>query len=167
MFSFDVFTILTTLIENAILFSKRIFSLPIFILLFNSSPSGEEFIVPCSMFIVNCASQSEAQPPLLPKLRGQFAEFLNNSSPVGLRILFLPTCVGLRYGRHSYIHKAFLATVQAYFSYLYFAPLRPGQPTPGLCPFNVSPYLNKWRLRNFHRMCIGYAFRPHLSSRLT
>ena len=23
------------------------------------------------------------------------------------------------------------------------------------------------RLRNFHRMCIGYAFRPHLSSRLT
>ena len=102
MFSFDVFTILTTLIENAILFSKRIFSLPIFILLFNSSPSGEEFIVPCSMFIVNCASQSEAQPPLLPKLRGQFAEFLNNSSPVGLRILFLPTCVGLRYGRRGY-----------------------------------------------------------------
>ena len=36
--------------------------------------------------------------PLLPKLRGQFAEFLNNPSPVGLRIFFLPTCVGLRYG---------------------------------------------------------------------
>ena len=36
--------------------------------------------------------------PLLPKLRGHFAEFLNNPSPVGLRILFLPTCVGLRYG---------------------------------------------------------------------
>ena len=36
--------------------------------------------------------------PLLPKLRGHFAEFLNNASPVGLRILSSPTCVGLRYG---------------------------------------------------------------------
>ena len=43
-----------------------------------------------------CGSISGA--PLLPKLRGQFAEFLNNPSPVGLRIFFLPTCVGLRYG---------------------------------------------------------------------
>ena len=39
-----------------------------------------------------------APAPLLPKLRGQLAEFLNNPSPVGLRIFFLPTCVGLRYG---------------------------------------------------------------------
>ena len=36
--------------------------------------------------------------PLLPKLRGYFAEFLNNASPVGLRILSSSTCVGLRYG---------------------------------------------------------------------
>ena len=36
--------------------------------------------------------------PLLPKLRGYFAEFLNNASSVGLRILSSPTCVGLRYG---------------------------------------------------------------------
>ena len=40
--------------------------------------------------------------PLLPKLRGQFAEFLNYPSPVGLRILFLSTCVGLRYGHLRY-----------------------------------------------------------------
>ena len=39
-----------------------------------------------------------AQAPLLPKLRGQYAEFLNNPSPVGLRILSSSTCVGLRYG---------------------------------------------------------------------
>ena len=38
------------------------------------------------------------QAPLIPKLRGQLAEFLNNPSPVGLRIFFLSTCVGLRYG---------------------------------------------------------------------
>ena len=36
--------------------------------------------------------------PLLPKLRGHFAEFLNHASPVGLRILSSSTCVGLRYG---------------------------------------------------------------------
>ena len=44
-----------------------------------------------------------AAAPLLPKLRGQFAEFLNNPSPVGLRILSSSTCVGLRYG-HLSIH---------------------------------------------------------------
>ena len=36
--------------------------------------------------------------PLLPKLRGHFAEFLNNASSAGLRILSSSTCVGLRYG---------------------------------------------------------------------
>ena len=35
---------------------------------------------------------------LIPKLRCQFAEFLLLSSLKRLRILFLPTCVGLRYG---------------------------------------------------------------------
>ena len=38
--------------------------------------------------------------PLLPKLRGYFAEFLNNASSAGLRILSSSTCVGLRYGCH-------------------------------------------------------------------
>ena len=49
--------------------------------------------------------------PLLPKLRGHFAEFLNNASPAVLRILSSSTCVGLWYGymvndsgfsRHTY-----------------------------------------------------------------
>ena len=39
--------------------------------------------------------------PLLPKLRGHFAEFLNNASSVGLRILSSSTCVGLRYGHNA------------------------------------------------------------------
>ena len=43
-----------------------------------------------------CGPLSRA--PLLPKLRGHFAEFLNNASSVGLRILSSSTCVGLRYG---------------------------------------------------------------------
>ena len=43
-----------------------------------------------------------SRAPLLPKLRGHFAEFLNNASPVGLRILSSSTCVGLRYGYVCY-----------------------------------------------------------------
>ena len=39
-----------------------------------------------------------AAAPLLPKLRGHFAEFLDNASPAGLGILSPSTCVGLRYG---------------------------------------------------------------------
>ena len=39
--------------------------------------------------------------PLFPKLRGHFAEFLNNASPVGLGLFALSTCVGLRYGSGS------------------------------------------------------------------
>ena len=38
--------------------------------------------------------------PLLPKLRGHFAEFLNKGFSARLRILSSPTCVGLRYGRY-------------------------------------------------------------------
>ncbi len=34
-----------------------------------------------------------AEAPLIPKLRGQFAEFLNQSSPERLRLLASPTCV--------------------------------------------------------------------------
>ena len=52
-------------------------------------------------------------------------------------------------------------------SLLIFVPLRPSQPTPGLFPFNVSLSLNLRWLRNLNRMCIDYAFRPRLSSRLT
>ena len=58
---------------------------------------GKQLLGP---FLCGCISAA----PLLPKLRGQFAEFLNNPSPVGLRIFFLPTCVGLRYGRRRNTH---------------------------------------------------------------
>ena len=69
--------------------------------------------------------------PLIPKLRGQFAEFLNYPSPVGLGILFLSTCVGLRYGRLGYT-KNFSRPALLILPYFNFGPLRPGQPTPGL-----------------------------------
>ena len=47
-----------------------------------------------------------SQVPLLPKLRGHFAEFLNNASLVGLRIFSSSTCVGLRYG-YAYRNSGF------------------------------------------------------------
>ena len=56
------------------------------------------------MFLLNsCLGQFSAachQALLLPKLRSHFAEFLNNTSPAGLRILSSSTCVGLRYGHN-------------------------------------------------------------------
>ena len=78
-----------------------------------------------------CGSISRA--PLLPKLRGQLAEFLNNPSPVGLRILFLSTCVGLRYGLLEYTLSFSRLTLNV-LPYSVFGPLRPGQPSPGSHP---------------------------------
>ena len=49
---------------------------------------------------LNQFSAASLEATLLPKLRVHFAEFLNNASPVGLRILSSSTCVGLRYGQH-------------------------------------------------------------------
>ena len=49
--------------------------------------------------------------PLLPKLRGQFAEFLNGGSHLRLRIFSSPTCVGLRYGYPLHSLEAFLGSM--------------------------------------------------------
>ena len=49
--------------------------------------------------------------PLIPKLRGQFAEFLNEGSHSRLRIFSSPTCVGLRYGYPFHSLGAFLGSV--------------------------------------------------------
>ena len=47
------------------------------------------------------------QAPLLPKLRGHFAEFLNHDSLDRLSILYLITCVGLGYGRTGTSRRCF------------------------------------------------------------
>ena len=49
--------------------------------------------------------------PLLPKLRGQVAEFLNEGSHLRLRIFSSPTCVGLRYGYRAHSLEDFLGSV--------------------------------------------------------
>ena len=63
------------------------------------------------------------------------------------------------------IHKAFLASFQTDFHSI--VSLSTGATNARLSPSKVSLCLNLRRLRNFYRMCIGYAFPPHLSSRLT
>jgi hypothetical protein len=74
-----------------------------------------------SRFPLVCATSSssgrEVRHPtevlLLPKLRRQFAEFLNHSFPDRLSILYLPTCVGLGYGRRANSLVAFLGSMES------------------------------------------------------
>ena len=65
--------------------------------------------------------------PLLPKLRGHFAEFLNHSSLDRLGILYLTTCVGLGYGPQQHSLEAFLGSMGSpYFASIgYASPLTP------------------------------------------
>ena len=60
--------------------------------------------------------------PLLPKLRGHFAEFLNHSSLERLGILYLTTCVGFGYGPQQHSLEAFLGSMGSpYFASIGYA----------------------------------------------
>ena len=96
--------------------------------------------------------------PLLPKLRGYFAEFLNQNSLKHLRILSSPTCVGLRYGLLS-IHRAF----SCHLLLLKVKSIRQtglGDGTPGLRVGGSGIF-------RIYLIPIDYAFRPRLRGRLT
>ena len=67
----------------------------------------------------------------------------------------------------SYIPHAFSRCTFRGLPYYSFSPFRPGRPTPGFRFPYMSACLNTRRLRILYRMCIDYAFRPRLSSRLT
>ena len=49
----------------------------------------------------------KVRAPLLPKLRGHFAEFLNYDSLDRLSILYLTTCVGYEYGQYHTSRRCF------------------------------------------------------------
>ena len=138
------------------------------------------------MFLLNsCLSLFSAaccQAPLLPKLRGHFAEFLNNASSVGLRILSSSTCVGLWYGytvHNSGFSRHMARALPYFFSVLITAP-RPGSgfsccPAPPLVrvssfrarAFHMRPHSSgTMQYRNINLLSIGYAFRPGLRPRL-
>ena len=65
---------------------------------------------------------------LLPKLRDHYAEFLDHVSLVHLRLLALPTCVGLRYGRLAASPESFSSVSTPEHS----GPGRPGPSPSGL-----------------------------------
>ena len=120
--------------------------------------------------------------PLFPKLRGHFAEFLNNASPVGLRILSSSTCVGLRYGllirysgfsRHTDSAPSLLLFAPRHVfalsgdlvpdSYLAWTGISSPAALIRMCPRSSDIK----RCRNLNRLSISYAFLPHLRSRLS
>jgi hypothetical protein len=155
------------------------------------------------------SSESKSLHPngvlLLPKLRRQFAEFLNHGSPDLLGILYLSTCVGLGYGHHANLPLGFswqhrisdFALIGSASRLRLDGPslndppytLTPGQPLPGFTYLPASPFgyprkartnrpksasssptlgwARTWWYWNINQLCIDYAFRPRLSSRLT
>ena len=121
--------------------------------------------------------------PLLPKLRGHFAEFLDNASPAGLRILSSSTCVGLRYG-YCINNSGFSwhgSCMLRYFPSLRFAALDWSTVFPlllllrlhrsslsRLMPLPMRPHSSViQQCRNLHLLSIGYALKPRLRPRLT
>ena len=138
------------------------------------------------LFTAAPASYSPAGAPLLPKLRGHFAEFLNESYPAHLRMLSSPTCVGLRYGHQRFSLEAFLGSVKSETSVLNFPPHHSSSFDGRI---SLSIRLTAWTrssiralsyppasplrsnearwYRNVNLLSIAYAFRPRLRPRLT
>jgi len=91
-----------------------------------------------------------AQVPLLPKLRGDFAEFLRESYLALLSIFYPPTCVSLRYSfSFSQSYRLFLETVEKFFIPLQYK-------------YVSSPGIKNEKFRNINLISIDYAFRPRL-----
>ena len=88
---------------------------------------------------------------LIPKLREYFAEFLQHRCFKRLSMLYLSTCVGLRYGLtlRAISWKSFTAQIIRY----------------NLNNLQPSSLLS-WS-RNINLVPIDYGFRPHLRGRLT
>ena len=137
----------------------------------------------CGPFPLSGAKPPQVlEAPLLPKLRGHFAEFLLHKSLEHLRLLASPTCVRFRYGQP-------MDSPNRLFSAACFPPLRPsrrrsfalrshplrdygvgpGRPAPGRGYAPASPVGSipiDWS-RNVDLVPIVYALRPRLRNRLT
>ena len=99
----------------------------------------------CNSFVHTTARIVHSnRAPLIPKLRGQFAEFLNEGSHSRLRMFSSPTCVGLRYGYLLLSLEAFLGSVASPALWALrpsLRPLRISDPPdlPGGSPYEPQP----------------------------
>ena len=102
------------------------------------------------MFLVNSrlglvTVTSKLEVPLLPKLRGHFAEFLRESYLAPLGILYLPTCVGFGYryplvnSRSSFSWKCGIG---------YFSTVAPSTQTLARGIFSTLFYLKRIKVNN-------------------
>jgi hypothetical protein len=150
---------------------------------------GKQSLGPFLCGLLELRSARDLHPteaPLLPKLRGHFAEFLNEGSSDRLGILYLPTCVGFgtgtpvlprrfswRHGFRNFAHagSASRLSLEWVTDFPITRPTRlpqvdhrlgfPSLPRPAFGQANGTWY------RNINLLSIAYAFRPRLRSRLT
>ena len=85
---------------------------------------------------------------LLPKLRDQYAEFLDPVSLVHLRLLASPTCVGLRYGRSRPSPTGFSRVSTP--GRLVGGRPRPSHSALGLTPYRLGRPIHKAADPSFH-----------------
>jgi hypothetical protein len=129
----------------------------------------------CDPISLGARSSARNRASLLPKLRDQYAEFLDHVSLVHLRLLASPTCVGLRYGRSTYCHTQAFLDCRLQKTRVRVAPGARGPVSSALdgrstrfdgqstqplllcssVPWGVITYVE--RGRNLRRLSIGYA----------
>ena len=105
-----------------------------------------------------CSRRPPPPGPLPPKLRGHFAEFLNERSLARLRLFASPTCVGLSTVARRLPVPLFSIQTRVDFRTVFpspwrDAPFQPGASPPSQCP---GPFPAAGRARNLHRVSIGY-----------
>ena len=117
---------------------------------------------------LRCGRLSPA--PLLPRLRGDFAEFLDRGSPARLGMLYQPTCVGIRYGRAGAARAAFLGPGGARVRLMPSPLARTGTSRTRTVPPPGRPRAAECapaRLGSVDPTPVGYGLRPRLRPRLT
>ena len=130
---------------------------------------------------------SHSRAYFIPKLQYQFAEFLNYSSSIHLRIFSSHTCVGLRYGLITISLRSFSWKLRVTHFALRLGissqclnrpadlptsptyDLTPQQPICGCATFLRHSFSQTimTKYRNINLLSIDYAFRPRLRFRLT
>ena len=141
-----------------------------------TSPCG---FAQCCVFVkqshgpFRCASGHCPGGPLLPKLRGHVAEFLNEVSPARLGIFAPSHLCRFWYGQHVSIAMLFLEAWTRGLGRASPSSVRPFPAVLGItvdpsrCPSPTSRLNPPCRCRNVDLLSIDYAFRPRLRCRLT